>query len=114
MVVIPWVILLTDSENLSHNFSNPKGDSVCLLTLGNDNENITGGEIYFGIFWETMLTEDIGRPKTLRELQPLIPWVVIETTMSDETVLLANWLFFWIFLIRIKSIRERCVERTER
>ena len=69
MVVINWIILLTVSENLYHNFSNLKGELVWSLRLGVDNENITGGEIYFGILGGPILIEDMGRSKTLGELQ---------------------------------------------
>ena len=43
MVVVNWVILLAVSENLSHNFSSLKCESVWSLTLNDDNKNINGG-----------------------------------------------------------------------
>ena len=40
-----------------------------------------------------MLNEDLVGLKTLRNVQPfLYTWVIIETTMSNETAFHANWL----------------------
>ena len=42
-VGIKWLLLLAVSEILSYNSSSLKDESVWSVTLGDDNENITGG-----------------------------------------------------------------------